>query len=72
MAQEMKLLLQMVRRVSYQRIVGRVADAQCGWLSGFGCSDPALVAQLLIQQARRLRKPLYLLYIDLVTFFPRN
>ena len=26
--------------------------------------------QVAIQQSRRLRKPLYLLYLDLATFFP--
>ena len=36
MAHDMKLLLQMVRRVSYQRLVGRLAMEQSGWLSGYG------------------------------------
>ena len=71
MAQEMKLLLKMVRDVSYQRVLGRVISAQAGWLTGFGCTDPALVAAALIQQQRRLQRPLYLLYIDLSTFFPK-
>jgi len=71
MPQDMKLLLQMVRQVSYQRIVGRVTSAQSGWLSGYGCTDPGLVAAHIIQQRRRMGKPLYLLFIDLATFFPR-
>jgi hypothetical protein len=61
----------MVRRVSYQRIVGRVMSAQAGWLAGYGCGDPGAVAAHVIQQARRLKQPLWLLYIDLATFFPR-
>ena len=71
MAQEMKLLLQMVRRVSYARIVGRLAKEQAGWLAGFGATDPAVIAALVIQQARRLGHPLWLLYVDLATFFPK-
>jgi ribonuclease HI len=71
MAQEMKLLLQMVRSVAYQRVVSRVLCNQAGWLSGFGCTDPALVVAGLIQQQRRLQQPLWILFIDLSTFFPR-
>ena len=71
MAQEMKLLLQMVRRVSYARIVGRLAREQAGWLAGFGATDPAVAAALVIQQARRLGHPIWLLYVDLATFFPK-
>lgn len=71
MAQDMKLLLQMVRRVSYQRIVGRIVNAQAGWLSGYGCADTGSIAARIIQQQARLQRPLYLLYIDLATFFPR-
>ena len=71
MAHDMKLLLQMVRRVSYQRMVGRLLHAQGGWLSGYGTSDPALTATCVIQQCARLKQPLWLLYIDLATFFPR-
>lgn len=71
MAHDMKLLLQMVRRVSYQRMVGRLAMEQAGWLNGYGCGDPAMVVASVVQQARRLKKPLWLLYIDLATFFPR-
>ena len=72
MAHEMKLLLQMVRRVSYQRIVGRVLRQQLGWIAGFGCTDPSLVAAVTLKQARRLgARRLYMLFIDLATFFPR-
>ena len=70
MAQDMKLFLQMVRRVSYSRLVGRLAREQAGWLAGFGSVDPATAAALVIQQARRLEHPLWLLYVDLATFFP--
>ena len=70
MAQDMKLFLQMVRRVSYSRLVGRLAREQAGWLAGVGSVDPAPAAAIVIQQARRLEHPLWLLYVDLATFFP--
>ena len=44
---------------------------QGGWLEGYGHLDPALAMQLTIQQARRLRRRLYILYVDFATFFPR-
>ena len=71
MAHDMKLLLQMVRRVSYQRILGRMSSAQAGWLGGFGCTDPGLSLTHVIQQSARLKLPLWILYIDLSTFFGR-
>ena len=71
MAHDMKLLLQMVRRISYQRIVGRVDSDQAGWLAGFGCADPSVVVATAVQQCARLKQSVYLLYIDLSTFFPR-
>jgi hypothetical protein len=49
--------------------VGRVSSAQAGWLSGYGCSDPSLVIAHVIQQSRRLQRPLYLLFTDISTFF---
>ena len=72
MAQEMKLFLQAVRRVAYRRVTGRILPEQGGWLSGYGAADTSGTAQAVIQQARRLGKPLWLLYIDLATFFPRT
>lgn len=71
MAHDMKMLLQMVRRVSYQRMVGRVMAEQAGWIAGFGCADPGSVVTHIIQQSAKLGEPLWLLFIDLSTFFPR-
>jgi hypothetical protein len=71
MAHDMKLLLQMVRRVSYQRVCGRLASAQAGWLAGYGCSDAGGPVAHVIKQCARLKSSVYLLYIDLATFFPR-
>ena len=71
MAHDCKLLLQMVRRVSYQRITGRLLSAQAGWIAGYGCPDPGSVVAHIIHQSARMKQPLWLLYIDLATFFPR-
>ena len=51
-------------------MLGRVHKVQGGWLSGFGCVDPAVAMTATIQQCRRLGQPLWILYIDLATMFP--
>ena len=71
MAHDMKMLLQMVRRVSYQRIVGRIGCDQAGWLAGFGCADSASIVASVVQQCVRLKQAVYMMYIDLSTFFPK-
>ena len=40
-------------------------------MAGYGTGDIGIALQAVIQQARRLRQQLYLLYMDLATFFPR-
>ena len=71
MCQEMKLMMQMVRGTAYRRVVERIASEQLGWLSGYGAADPALTIALVVQQAARLEHPLYIMYVDLSTYFPR-
>ena len=71
MAQDMKLLMHMLRITAYRRVTGRLLAAQCGWLPGYGATDPGLTMQMVLQQARRLKCDIYLLYIDLSTMFPR-
>ena len=70
MPQDLKLFLQMVRSVAHKRLVGRLCSDQLGWLKGFSCTDSALMAAAVIDQARRLQQPLWVLYIDLATMFP--
>ena len=41
------------------------------WLAGLGPGDPALSLAHVIQQARRLQLPLWILHVDLATMFPR-
>jgi hypothetical protein len=70
MAQDMKILLQMVRWACYSRVSRRVMHDQVGWVGGMMASDPGLGAALAIQQAKALQHDLYLIFIDLATFFP--
>ena len=51
--------------------VGRLVEDQYGWTAGVGASDPGLGLQAVIQQSSRLQMPLWVLYIDLATFFPK-
>ena len=71
MAQDMKMALRMVRAMSYARVTGRVNVAQMGWVGGYGAGDPALALECVIDMQRRARQPLWILYIDLATFFPK-
>ena len=56
MSQEMKLLLQMVRRVCYTRVARRVLHDQVGWVSGHGAFDPAVSAAIVMQQRHGRRR----------------
>jgi len=39
----------------------------------FGCTDMSLVLQVIIQQARlQVEGSLYILWVDLATFFPKR
>lgn len=71
MAQEMKILLKMVRRACHDRLTDRLISSQMGWLRGFGFSDPGMAATFVVQQSARLKTELWLLYIDLATMFPK-
>jgi ribonuclease HI len=71
MAQDMKLIMHMVRATAYRLITGRLRFEQCGWLPGYGTVDAGLPLAAVIQQAQRLRQSIWILYVDLATFFPR-
>ena len=71
MAQEMKLLLQMIRRTCYARVAGRMHKSAMGWLATYGCADLGIAAAHITDQARVLQHGLYMLYLDLATFFPK-
>jgi hypothetical protein len=71
MAQDMKLIMHMVRATAYRLITGRLRSEQCGWLPGYGTVDAGLPLAAVIQQAQRQQQSIWILYVDLATFFPR-
>ena len=71
MAQDMKLIMHMVRATAYRLITGRLRSEQCGWLPGYGTVDAGLPLAAMIQQAQRQQQSIWILYVDLATFFPR-
>jgi ribonuclease HI len=71
MAQDMKLVMHMVRATAYRLITGRLRSEQCGWLPGYGTTDAGLPLAAVLQQAQRQQQSLWILYVDLATFFPR-
>ena len=71
MPQDMKLFMQMIRSRCYARAACSLHHAQVGWKRGWGAFDPGLAAKVAIDQARRLRHPLYVIYVDLARYFPK-
>ena len=71
MAQDMKLIMHMVRATAYRLVTGRLRAEQCGWLPGYGTVDAGLPLAAVIQQAQRQQQSIWILYVDLATFFPR-
>ena len=70
MAQDMKAVLHVVRWTCYSRVARRVLHEQGGWIAGLGAADCGLSAAIAIQQAKQMGHDLYMLWIDLATFFP--
>ena len=71
MAQDMKLCLHMVRATAYESIQSRVASDQLGWVAGYGTGDVGLSLAALLAQGQRMETLMYILYMDLATFFPK-
>ena len=70
LCQGFKLLTQHARRLSYKRLAGRIDAIQCGWSKHAGPLDAGMMLGLVIQQQARLKRPLYVLYIDIEQCFP--
>ena len=70
MAHTMKLLGKMVHIEAYARIQNSLDPSQVGWRAAHGATDAATTLAHVIETAARLRTPMFLLYVDLRTFFP--
>ena len=70
MDQTLKLMLKCVKRLSFDRMVGRTAESNKGWVPGHGALDAALIADCVLGQTRELKHDIYLLWLDLAQFFP--
>ena len=70
MDQTLKLMLKCVKKVSYDRMVGRTGEENHGWVPGHGALNAALMMDAILGQARELHHAIYVLFLDLKQFFP--
>ena len=70
MDQTLKLMLKCVKRLSFDRMVGRTGEDNHGWVPGHGALNAALMMDVILGQARELRHSIYILFLDLKQFFP--
>ena len=70
MDQCMKLVFKLVKRLSYERMVGRTARTNYGWVPGHGALNAALTLDCVLGQAREVGHPIFMLFLDLAQFFP--
>ena len=70
MDQTLKLMLKCVKKVSYDRMVGRTGEENHGWVPGHGALNAALMMDAVLGQARELQHAIYVLFLDLKQFFP--
>ena len=70
MDQTLKLMLKCVKRLSFDRMVGRTGEDNHGWVPGHGALNAALMMDVILGQARELKHSIYILFLDLKQFFP--
>ena len=70
MDQTLKLMLKCVKRLSFDRMVGRTGEDNHGWVLGHGALNAALMMDVILGQARELKHSVYILFLDLKQFFP--
>ena len=70
MDQTLKLMLRCVKRLSFDRLVGRTGEHNKGWIPGHGALDAAFIADCVLGQARELKHDIFILWLDLAQFFP--
>ena len=67
MDQVLKLMLKCVKRLSFDRMVGRTGAENYGWVPGHGALNAALMLDVVLGQARELRHDIFMLFLDLST-----
>ena len=55
MDQTLKLMLKCVKKLSFDRMVGRTGAENHGWVPGHGALNAALMMDVILGQARELR-----------------
>ena len=70
MDQSLKLMLKCVKKLSFDRMVGRTGEDNHGWVAGHGALNAALMMDAVLGQARELRHSIFILFLDLKQFFP--
>ena len=69
MDQVLKLMLKCVKRLSFDRMVGRTGAENHGWVPGHGALNAALMLDVILGQARELRHDIFMLFLDLCCFW---
>ena len=70
MDQTLKLMLKCVKKLSFDRCVGRTGEENHGWVPGHGALNAALMMDAILGQARELKHSIFILFLDLKQFFP--
>ena len=70
MDQMLKLMLKCVKKLSFDRMVGRTGSENHGWVPGHGALNAALMMDAILGQSRELRHDIFMLFLDLKQFFP--
>ena len=64
MDQVLKLMLKCVKRLSFDRMVGRTGAENHGWVPGHGALNAALMLDVILGQARELRHDIFMLFLE--------
>jgi len=70
MDQTLKLMLKCVKKLSFDRCVGKTGEKNHGWVPGHGALNAALMMDAILGQARELQHSIFILFLDLKQFFP--
>ena len=70
MDQTLKLVLKCVKRLTFDRMVGRTGIDNKGWIPGHGALNAALIAACMLGQTQELQQMTIIIWLDLAQFFP--